>query len=278
MLNQMTSFFISAFNFPGLDWKLVLVAIALSIVFGAIWLTAYWPSLKKPSLWIIAVISAFLTWTAIAFVQVPLQSWAGQALFHIWSQQTLTKWILLAAIPQILLSGIVQEAAKLIPVYLFWWRSKKSFTPKFGLIAGALSGAGFGIFEAVWAHNQIFASGWAWHLVGTYGFVAILGFWERFFSVAFHIAASALVGYGLAKHKGWQYYLIAAFLHGLMNYSVVLLQTNHLTSVQDEIFTAILAVLVTGVVLWLRWYKPKEIPVNNPPEVTAPPEPLAPAS
>ena len=279
MLNQMTSFFVSAFNFPGLDWKLILVAIALSVVFGAIWLTPYWPPLKKPSLWIIAVISAFLTWTAIAFAQIPLQSWAGQALIHIWNAQTLTKWILLAAIPQILLSGIVQEAAKLAPVYFFWWRSKKSYTPKFGLIAGAFSGAGFGIFEAFWAHSQIFASGWAWKSIETYGFVAILGFWERFFSIAFHIAASALVGYGLAKHKGWQFYLIAAFLHGVMNYAIVLITTGRLTAVQEEIFyIAMLAVFVTGVVLWLRWHKPKEIPASSPPETVPPPIPLAPVS
>jgi len=67
----------------------------------------------------------------------------------------LTQWLLLAGIPQILLSGLVQEASKLAPVLFYWWRNKKSFTPQFGLIAGAVSGAGFGVFEAIWVHNQI---------------------------------------------------------------------------------------------------------------------------
>jgi len=128
-----------------------------------------------------------------------------------------------------------------------------NFTPKFGLIAGALAGAGFGVFEAVWVHNTIFASGWTWHLVETNGTLALLGFWERLFAVGFHIAASALAGYGLAKHLGWQFYLIAGFLHGLTNYAVVLLQKQVLTSYQIEIYIAVIAIAVTSVVLWLRW-------------------------
>jgi len=266
MLNQITSFFISAFYFQGTNWISILLAITLGLVFGSLWLAFYRPQLFwKRSLWIIAGVSAILTWTAVAFIQIPLQSWTGQAIFHIWSESTLSTWILLAAIPQILLSGIVQEAAKLAPVLFFWWRSKRNFTPQFGLIAGAVSGAGFGIFEAIWVHNQIFASGWNLHLIGAEGFSSLWGFWERFFSIAFHISASALVGYGLAKHKGWQFYLLVSLLHGVMNYSIVLLQTNKLTVIQDEIVTAIFAVALTVVLLWLRWHKTKEIPVNNSP-------------
>jgi RsiW-degrading membrane proteinase PrsW (M82 family) len=262
MLNQMTSFFISAFYFPGTNWELIFLAIAVGLWFGAIWLALYRPPLfKKHQLWVVAIVSAILTWTAIAFVQIPLQSWTGQAIFHIWSESTLTKWILLAAIPQILLSGIVQEAAKLAPVLFFWWRSKRNFTPQFGLIAGAVSGAGFGVFEAIWVHNQIFALGVTWSALGN----SWLGLWERFFSVAFHITVSALAGYGLAKRKGWQFYLIAAFLHGLMNYSIILIEDNLLTAVQEEIATAIFAIALTAVVLWLRWRKTKEIPANNSP-------------
>jgi uncharacterized membrane protein YhfC len=116
-----------------------------------------------------------------------------------------------------------------------------------------VSGAGFGVFEAVWVHNTILASGWTWAAVETGGVLALLGFWERFFSVAFHIAASALAGYGLAKRLGWQFYLIASVLHGLTNYGVILLQAGVLTSIQVEIYIAVLAVAITAVALWLRW-------------------------
>ena len=266
MLEQMTSFFTSAFYFQGTNWKMVLLAIVLGLVFGAIWLTFYRPPLfKKAQLWVVAVVSAVLTWTAIAFVQDPLQSWYGQALNHFWNQATIERWMLLAGIPLVLLSGLVQEAFKLAPVLVYWWHNGKRFTPKFGLIVGAVSGAGFGIFEAIWVHNQIFVSGVSWSLLGD----SWLGLWERFFSVAFHIALSALTGYGLAKRKGWQFYLIAAFLHGLMNYSIILIEKNLLTSFQDEMITAILAVAVTAVALWFLWRKTKEVSVSTSTDVTA---------
>ena len=254
MLQQMIGFFLSAFSFPGLGWTLILVAIGLGLAFGAIWLFFYRPPMfTKPGLWLVAVVGAFLTWTAIAFIQIPLQTWTGQALLHFWDELTLTRWLLLATIPQILLSGLVQEAAKLVPVIFYWWRSHWSFSPTFGLIAGAVAGAGFGVFEAVWVHNTMFVSGWTWGAVETSGAVALLGFWERFSTVAFHIAVSALAGYGLARRMGWQFYLIASFLHGATNYSVVLVQKGLLTSVQVEIYIAVLAAAITAVALWLRW-------------------------
>ncbi len=252
----MIQFFTSAFNFPDLDAILILVAIGLGFAFGGIWLTSYWPTmLKKPGLWMISVFSAFLTWIAIAFIQIPLQIWTGQILNHFWGQFTLLRWLLLAGIPSILLSGLVQEGAKLVPVVVYWWRKNWELTPQIGLIIGAASGAGFGIFEAIWVHNSIFSSGWTWSTVETSGFLALLGFWERFFSVGFHIAVSALAGYGLVKHKGWQFYLIASFLHGLTNYSALLLQKGILTSIQIEIYIAVITIIITTVTLWLRWRK-----------------------
>jgi len=254
VLQNIIQFFSSAFYFPSLSWSLILVAVALGILFGAVWLIPYWPPLvKRPWLWVVGIVSAGLTWTAIAFVQVPLQIWTGQALGSFWEQAILIRWLLLAGIPQILLSGLVQEGAKLVPIAVYWRRSTGIFTPRFGLITGAVAGAGFGVFEAVWVHNTIFAAGWTWSIVETGGFLALLGFWERFFTVAFHIAVSALAGYGLARGLGWQFYLIASFLHGAINYSTVLLQSGLLTAVQLEIYISALAVIITAAALWLRW-------------------------
>ena len=265
MLDAMTRFFMSAFNFPGIHWTLVLIAIALGFFFGACWLTAYWPPLfKRPWLWLMAVIAAILTWTAIAFIQIPLQTLTGSALLHFWDQQTLTKWILLAGIPQILLSGLVQEGSKLVPLVVFWWRNNRNISPVLGLTAGAVIGAGFGVFEAVWVHNTILFSGWSWSLVSEHGFAALLGFWERFFSVGLHIAVSALAGYGLAKGMGWQFYLIASGLHAAANYSVVLLSSGLMSSIQLEIYIAVLTLAITAFALWLRWHKPAGEAGDNP--------------
>jgi len=230
----MVNFFVSWFYYPNILWFQLLIGIGLAAVFGAVWFATYWtPILKKPWAW------AVLTSSAL-------------------SQEVIMRWLLLAGIPQILLSGLVQEGSKLVPVVVYWWRKSRSIDPKLGLTIGAVAGMGLGVFEAVWAHNTIFASGWSWEAVQTGGLLALAGFWERFFAVAFHIAASALAGYGLAKGWGWQFYLIASSLHGLLNYSVALLQSGIFTIVHLEIYAAVFAVLVTAGALWLRWRKTNE--------------------
>jgi RsiW-degrading membrane proteinase PrsW (M82 family) len=260
MLEGMIDFFVSGFVYPNILWNQVLLGIGLAIVFGAIWFTPYWtPILKKPWAWAVLASSAFLSWVAVSFIQIPLQAWTGQALNHFWSQEVLIRWLLLAGIPGILYSGLVQEGSKLVPVVVYWWRKGRNIDPKLGLAIGAVAGLGFGVFEAVWVHNTLFAAGWTWEAVQTGGLVALAPFWERFFTVAFHTASCALAGYGLAKGWGWQFYLIASFLHGFLNYSVILLQSGALTIVGVEIFIAIVVVLVTVGALWLRWRKPAEL-------------------
>ena len=259
MWEQMMAFLKSFFIYDGLNWDLMLVGIGLALVFGAIWLCAHWPPLfRKHWLWAVAVASAFLALLAVVFVQIPLQHYVGVALMHFWSQETLMNWLLLAGIPTILLSGLVQEGAKMVPMVFWWWRSGRNISPRLGLDIGAIAGAGFGIFEAVWVHGRMFAAGWTLNAIQTDGFIGIVGFWERFFSVGFHIAVSALVGYGLAKGKGWQFYLIAAVLHGLLNYGVVFLQKGYFTLVQLETYVAVVAVVVTTAVLLLRWRRSEE--------------------
>jgi len=253
MLEQMTEFILSWFANPSL------IGIGLAIAFGAIWLVGYWPPLfKKPWLWAVLVISAFLSLIAVSFIQLPLQILVGQALNQFWSQEMLMRWILLAGIPQILLSGLVQEGSKLVPVVIWWLGEERNLDVKTGLMVGAVAGAGLGVFEAVWVHNSIFAAGWGWEFVREGGFMALAGFWERFFAVAFHIASCALAGWGLAKGWGWQFYLLAAFLHSLLNYSVAILQAGIFTIIHVEIYAAVIAVIVTAGALWLRWRKSEE--------------------
>jgi RsiW-degrading membrane proteinase PrsW (M82 family) len=254
MLAEMAGFFVSWFTNPS-GW-----GIGLAVIFGAVWLAGYWPPLfKRHYLWAVLAGSAFLTLWAVTFIQIPLQLGAEQALSHFWSDEILIRWMLLTGIPAILLSGLVQEGAKLVPVVLCWWREGRNLDPKLGLAIGAVAGAGFGIFEAQWVHNTIFASGWSWEAAQTIGMVALAGFWERFFAVAFHIASCALAGWGLARGWGWQFYLIASGLHALINYSVLLLQSGLLSVTAMEILVAMIASLVAAAALWLRWRKPAQM-------------------
>jgi len=270
---QMQYFLKSWFIYPDLKWGLMLIGIGLALVFGAIWLICHWPPLfRKHWLWAVAVFSAFFTMLAVTFVQIPLQYYVGQALEHFWNIQTLYDWLLLAGLPGVLLSGLVQEGAKMVPMVAWWWRSGRNIDPKLGLAIGALAGASFGIFEAVWGHNQVFMAGWTWQEVQSGGLLALTPFWDRFWVIAFHIAASSLAGYGLAKGRGWQFYLIAAGLHGLINYVVLPYRKGQMNFNQVEIYVAVVAALVTAVVLWLRWRKGKE----EKEEPSQPTEPVGP--
>lgn len=258
LLISVVNLFISGFHFPGITFYQLMAGIGIGLAFGAIWYAAYrTPVLGEPSSWAVVSFSAFFTWIAICFIQVPLQSLTTEAMSRIWDQTALMKWMLLAIIPQILYSGLVQEGSKLVPVVFIWWKRKKSINPKTGLALGAVAGLGFGVFEAIWIHNSVFISGWSLSSsVATTGiFYGLLHFWERFFAVAFHTAASAVAGWGLAKGRGWQFYLIASFAHALLNYSVALRSTGYLDQLQVSVYVAVLSLITTAVALWLRFRK-----------------------
>lgn len=265
MWAQIWDFFLSWFAHPNIT------GIALAIAFGIVWLAPFWPPLiRKPRLWAVLVAGALLSLVAVSLVQIPLQALAGRALLNLWSHEVLLRWLLLAGIPQVLLSGLVQEGSKLVPVVVWWWRSGKNITPRMGLLIGAVAGAGLGIFEAQWVHGIILDAGWTWAMVAEGGLMTLAGFWERFVVIAFQISVSALAGYGLARGWGWQFYLLAAFLHSVANYSAVLMQSGLFTVVQVEGFITLWAALVTGGALWLRWRKTEAMPETESETATIP--------
>ena len=248
MLAQSLTFFVNWFANPNF------VAMGLAIGFGLLWYALYRPPLRGYAfLWGVMAVSAILTLLAVAFIQIPLQALTGQLLVLAFDQATIVKWLFFLGLPQILLSGFVQEGAKMLPMVFIWQRAERNISPVVGIVLGAAAGAGFGVFEAMWAHNQVFAAGFTWASVEAGGFPAILPFWERFFAVGGHVAFSALAGYGLAKDKGWLFFLIAAGLHSLMNYTVVLLQAQLITVMTLEILVAVAAVGATVWALVLRY-------------------------
>ncbi len=235
----------------------MLAGIGISILFGALWYAVFWTSILKRS-WArrILFVSAFLTWIAISFIQFPLQGWIGLVLKHFWQPEVLNKWILLAGLPQILITGFIQEGSKLLPVVVYWWRKGKKIDPRLGLLAGVVSGLGFGVFEAVWVFNTLFKSGWNIQFIKTYGlFLALIPFIERFFTVAFHTASSAIAGWGLAKGRGWQFYIVVSIAHSASNYIPLIVAAGLITKLQLEICIATLSLILMGIALWLRWRK-----------------------
>jgi hypothetical protein len=252
MIQQMLAFFVFFFSNPSV------LGIGLAVVFGAIWLACYRPPLiAKPWLWAVLAAGAILAPIAIAVTVFPLRFGISWVYGSFWSQETLAQWALLASLPSMYLFGLVRDGFKLLPVVVYWWREGRNIEPKLGLVAGAVSGAGFGILESQWTLNYILASGWSWESVQMQGIVALGGFWESFFVLGIQVAACALAGWGLARGWGWKFYLLAAFVYLFPNYSYVLLTKELITGVQAEFLIAAWALIVTGVALWLRERKSK---------------------
>lgn len=252
MAQQMLDFFAIFLPNPSV------LAIGLAVVFGAIWLACYRPPLiTKPWLWAVLAAGAILAPIAIAVAAFPLRFGISWVYGYFWSRETLTQWALLASLPSMYLFGLLREGFKLVPVVIYWWRKDRSIEPKLGLAAGAVSGAGFGIIEALWTLNYVVNSGWSWQAVQLLGVKQLAGFWEGFFILGANVAACALAGWGLAKGWGWQFYLIAALVFVCMNYGTVLVSSNLISVVQLEFIIAAFAFLVTGVALWLGERKTK---------------------
>ncbi len=201
----------------------------------------------------IMVISAFLALLAASFIQIPWQLTTGRALVGFWGEDAVMRNVLVMGIPAVLISGFVQEAAKLAPILFLYKRRGSRITPLTGLMMGAAAGAGFAVFEAQWVHNMMLASGWSWEWAQDIGLLGFVGIWERFVTVPSHIAFSALAGYGLVVGKGWRFYVIVSLLHAFLNYSAVLMRGGVLSVVQVEIYATVYASAVTAWALRLRW-------------------------
>jgi RsiW-degrading membrane proteinase PrsW (M82 family) len=238
---------------------------SLAIVFGVIWLACYRPPfISRPWLWAVMAGGAIAAPLAIVITSFPLSFGVSRLLNSLMSQQTVQNWGWLLSIPSIFIFGLIWEGAKLVPVTIYWWRKKRDIDPKFGLLMGAVAGAGFGIMLAQWTNNFFISDNkLSWALVQAQGFTAISGFWESFFVLGLNVAATALAGWGLAKGWGWKFYLLAASVYLVTNYNTVLVNYEYVTATQAQLIIAAWALIVVGVTLWLRERELKPLPKKS---------------
>ncbi|MCK5126459.1 MAG: hypothetical protein KAR42_09400 [candidate division Zixibacteria bacterium] len=173
-----------------------------------------------------------IAYPAIYYTQVPLQQLYAIEIITPILQSNGS--ILLPGVVPALISGVIQETLKLLPLVLVAFVSR----PKaFLLISlGAFVGAGFGFIEAC-------------HITGPLFQVRILSnlaVTERVFTILFHTATGAMLGYGLAKRKWWFYWIIAAALHSLVNYFIVFVQIKAISINTLEIIFAVIDLTLLG--------------------------------
>jgi len=226
----------------------------LAIIFGVIWLAIYRPPfISRPWLWAVLVGAALLAPIIIDITSYALNFGISRLVTTFWNQQAIHNWSWLISIPSIFVYGLIWEGAKLVPVTIYWWRKGRTIEPKFGLLLGAVAGAGFGIMLVAYTNNYfIFGTNWNWALMQIEGFAAIAGFWEGFWVLGLSVASTALAGWGLAKGWGWKFYLLAAFVYLVTNYNTVLVNYDILSATQAQLIIATWALIVVGVTLWLR--------------------------
>ena len=254
MLERMLAFLLGFFSNPNI------IGIGLALIFGAVWLAIYRPPLfKEPWLWAIMAGSAILTPIALVIWTFPVTEGIIQFYVNPLGREVFLDWVLLAGLVPLSVAGLIQVGFKLIPVVIYWWYKERRLDPKIGLAAGAVAGAGFGIIETIGTHNYIFASGWTWAAVETQGVIALVGFWERFFMVGWNVGTCALAGWGLAKGKGWQFYLLTSVLFVILNYTSYLISKKIIELWTGEVIVAVWALLVTGGTLWLSRRKEKSV-------------------
>jgi hypothetical protein len=256
MWNFLTGFFLV--NPTILGW-------GLALLFAVIWLACYRPPMgiklrlwgiraNNPWLWAILVGGAIMAPIAIAITTYPIGYGIGKLITTFWNQQTIRGWGWLISIPSIIIFGLVWEGAKLVPVSIYWWKKGREIDPKFGLLIGAIAGAGFGIILAAWTNNYfMYETKWSWQLVQIEGFTALAGFWESLFILGLNIGSTALAGWGLAKGWGWKFYLIAAAIYLVTNYNTVLINYEFVSANQAQFIISLLAIIVVGATLWLRY-------------------------
>ena len=230
----------------------------LTVIFVLVWLTIMGVWRARNRWFWLAIAGAILFVPVVVYIQTPWRNVVNQGLLDALGKDTFMDWYLVVGIPFILIGAVVQEGAKTLPLAFYWLAKRKNITPEQGLLVGAITGAGFALIEAQYLLNSLFASGWTFAEVGNSGLSSLGGLWTRFFVVGFHIGIGAFIGYGMAKGRGWQYYLIAVAAHFVLNYPVLLYDKNLLGIGWVEIIIAVISAGVFFYALWLRWWKEED--------------------
>jgi hypothetical protein len=255
MVEQMFQLFLSFYRLPQADIGWILFAIGLALVYGAIWIACFWPPIfKKWPLWLVMIGAFVLPTIALPFIQFPLQSVISQPLISSLGRYFQDIAVnLITGVVMAIISGLIVQGVLLIPVLYYRLNKPDEFKPRFGLMVGALSGAIFGMVQAYMLFSKFVEIGIV--SISQANPLSLLAFYETFIGIALYAGATALVGFGLAKGKGWQAFLIFAGVNAIYDYVSLLLAAKALSLLVTEIIIAVLALGCIGLALWLYWKK-----------------------
>lgn len=151
-------------------------------------------------------VAGALSYLLIYITHDPIQRYYGQAFL-----ESPAASLNLLGIPPALISGLIQQTLVLIPLFLLARMTKPGVVLLVAL--GAFAGAGFGFYEACQtslANDRL---------------LKIVLAVNQMSAILFHTAAGAMLGYGLARRKIWQFFLITVGLNALGHYMVLVIGT-----------------------------------------------------
>jgi RsiW-degrading membrane proteinase PrsW (M82 family) len=137
------------------------------------------------------------------------------------------------------LSGVLQELFKFLPVFFRLRLTSLAVDHRTAMALGAAVGIGFGLLEAILLTGKALAL----------GIVSPWAVFERAFAILFHGAVGSIVAWGIWRRSGLRYYLLAALLHSLGNYSVILFHQHLLSPVALELSVAAFDLLILACAL-----------------------------
>ena len=191
--------------------------------------------LKRRSVYPAAIAGA-LSFELLRFTQIPLQSGYFTHVYGLLLNAGVPD--LLAVSGMALISGIVQEAFKSAITGVRFFSLRGTRTVRMGIGIGALTGAGFGIYEASSLTGVPYSLG----LLGT---VAVI---ERAIAIVFHVGTGALAGYGFATRRPLRFVLLAMLIHGTVNYLIFPFRMGKFSM---ELFYLLIGAMTSAVFLWM---------------------------
>nr|MBN2277011.1 PrsW family intramembrane metalloprotease [candidate division Zixibacteria bacterium] len=218
----------SPFGFEDFFWRIpvYLVCLAVGLVFAIPFLRKYF---RQPELYLILILGGFL-FPLINQIQLPLQRWFAENYMipGIKSGGSIYYYGLYSA----LISGLVQETLKLIPVALFfmWRHPGRNLT----IALGVFCGLGFGIHEAASLSGAAYQSGAL--------SIFSMAMFRYLMTILFHAVTGGAFGYAL--HRGWIKVIIVwlalVVIHAFINYLFIFVQK----AVFDVTILEILTILI----------------------------------
>jgi len=230
-----------AFGFSDFIKRLPIYLVYL--ILGIIFVSAFiWRYHKSPLVYISFVLGGAV-FTVVGLTQIPLQKWysLNYLIPHVQAGDSLYFYGII--IP--LISGLIQETLKLIPIALLClWRSPKQM---YAVAVGVFCGLGFGLYEAGSLTGAAYQS----------GAVAIFSWpvFESIFAIIFHITGGAAMGYGL--NRGFKHtvgiWLMLVLVHSFSSYLIVFRQTGAIDIGIFGLLTALIdLILLLGVYFMIK--------------------------